>query len=62
MLGVTIEEPGDGETLTDNTPTVSGTSEPGASITVVVDGKTYETTADENGDWSVDVDPLDDGD
>ena len=43
---------------------VSGTAEPGSSITVIVDGDVVgETDADANGDWSVDVEPdLEDGD
>lgn len=39
----------------DNTPSLSGTAEAGATIEVTVNGNTYTTTADGNGDWSVDV-------
>ncbi|MDO5675570.1 MAG: Ig-like domain-containing protein, partial [bacterium] len=43
---------GDGIT-TDNTPTISGTGEPGASITVNIGGQTLTTTVDSDGNWSV---------
>lgn len=33
--------------------TITGTSEPGAAIEVVIDGHTQTTTVDENGNWSV---------
>jgi hypothetical protein len=44
----------------DPTPTFSGTAEPGSTVTVVIDlgggeSVTYETTADGNGDWSIDL-------
>jgi hypothetical protein len=44
----------------DPTPPFSGTAEPGSTITVVIDlgggeSVTYETTADGNGDWSIDL-------
>jgi uncharacterized repeat protein (TIGR01451 family) len=47
----------------DATPTISGTSEPGAMVAVRVDGALVGTaTADGTGAWSVDVaDPLPDG-
>lgn len=34
--------------------TITGTGEPGASITVEIQGTTHTATVDENGDWSVD--------
>nr|WP_111656736.1 Ig-like domain-containing protein [Isoalcanivorax indicus] len=46
----------DGAQLNDSTPTLTGTTEPGASVVVVVDGETYTTTADATtGQWSVTV-------
>ncbi|MDX1269556.1 MAG: Ig-like domain-containing protein, partial [Oceanisphaera sp.] len=51
----------DGQTVS-STPTLSGTSEAGASITVNVGGNDYTTTADASGDWSLSVpDTLADG-
>ena len=52
----------------DTTPNISGTGEPGAQITVTVVNEagevvqTITTTADENGDWSVELDELGEGD
>ncbi len=60
---VDITVPGNGATVTDPVVTYSGTAEPGATVTVVVDGNTVGTvTADANGNWSVAVlTPLSDG-
>ena len=53
--------PGDNKTL-DNTPTISGTAPPGAKVDVVINGKTYSTTADPNGQYAINVpDALPDG-
>ena len=52
-------------TITDceNTFVVSGTSEPGATITLFIEGTETQlgdpTTADENGAWSITLDPTD---
>ncbi|MFV3412142.1 Ig-like domain-containing protein [Pseudomonas sp. NY15436] len=44
---------GDGIT-NDNTPTIGGTTEPGADVVVILPtGEEVKTKADENGDWSV---------
>ena len=59
---VTVTGPQDGATINDAAPTVTGTTEPGATVVVTVNGQTYTTTADDTGNWSVDVDPLPDGD
>jgi hypothetical protein len=58
-----ITGPADGSTVGDNTPTVTGTAEPGAAIVVVLDGTTYTVTADATtGVWSIQVTtPLADG-
>ena len=43
-----------GDNLTnDNTPTLTGSSEAGAIVSVLVNGVTYTTTADAAGNWSV---------
>ncbi|MFN6052928.1 MAG: beta strand repeat-containing protein, partial [Planctomycetia bacterium] len=40
----------------DNTPAIAGTSEPGSTVTVVIDGFTFTTTASNpGGTWSVDL-------
>jgi len=39
----------------DSTPLISGTAEEGSTITVVVGGATYSTTADSDGEWTVDT-------
>jgi hypothetical protein len=55
---VTITSPLNNSSTNDATPTLSGTSEPGASIEVFVDGVSVgSTTADPSGNWSFDV-PL----
>ncbi|WP_157943738.1 MULTISPECIES: Ig-like domain-containing protein [Arenibacter] len=43
------------QTTNDTTPVLSGTAEIGSSLTVVVAGATYITTADGSGDWSIDT-------
>ncbi|MBW9095049.1 hypothetical protein JNB62_15275 [Microbacterium jejuense] len=48
-----ITSPTDGSSTTDTTPTVTGTAEPGSTVTVIIDGVIVGgTTADENGDWT----------
>ncbi len=37
----------------DTTPVISGTAEANSTVTVVIDGVTFETTADGSGDWTV---------
>ncbi len=64
---LTAIAPNDSGTLGDNrtndtTPQLSGTSEPGAAITVVVGGQTLTTTADASGNWSVTAAVMLDGD
>jgi gliding motility-associated-like protein len=52
------------QTTSDTTPTVSGTAEAGSTVVVNINGVTYTTTADTNGNWSVTVpngDALADG-
>ncbi|PTB93197.1 hypothetical protein C9994_13265, partial [Marivirga lumbricoides] len=60
-------------TTSDNTPVVSGTAEIGSTVTVIINGVTFTTTADASGNWSVDTEtatptaggpftPLTDGD
>jgi len=45
--------PANGSTINDNTPTYSGTAEPGSTVTVIVDGSAVGTaTADGSGAWS----------
>ncbi len=46
----------------DATPTITGTGEPGASISVVIDGQTLTTTVAADGTWSVTPTTLADGD
>ncbi len=55
--------PVDGSVTNDNTPTYSGTAEPGSTVSVVVDGTPVGTTpADGSGNWSLTpVVPLADG-
>ncbi|WP_370602687.1 Ig-like domain-containing protein (plasmid) [Citrobacter cronae] len=44
------------------TPTLTGSSDPHTEITLTIDGKTYQTQADENGRWQLTLDtPLTDG-
>jgi|GEM_PF-366839 len=60
---VSITTPAEGSTVTNPVVTYSGTAEPGATVTVVVDGTTVGTaTAGVDGTWSVPVTtPLFDG-
>jgi uncharacterized protein YegL len=54
----------DGGLTNDNTPTITGTSDPGSTIIVEVGGVTMATIADADGNWSVTVpdgSPLSDG-
>ncbi|MCB9616875.1 MAG: hypothetical protein H6722_30950 [Sandaracinus sp.] len=53
---VEIANPGDGTTTSDNTPTITGTATPGASVLVIVDGSILGiASADATGAWSIDV-------
>ncbi|MCH8544640.1 MAG: Ig-like domain-containing protein [Alcanivorax sp.] len=46
----------DGAELNDSTPTLTGTTKPGATVVVTIDGETYTTTADKTtGVWTVTV-------
>jgi hypothetical protein len=58
-----ITAPEDGSTTTDDTPLVTGTGEPGATVTVVIDGEEIDdVTVDGDGNWELPLtDPLDDG-
>lgn len=59
---IVIDAPAEGSAISDSTPTISGTTEPGAAVEVTVGGMTYTTTADGNGGWSVEVaDGLEEG-
>src|SRR5690606_3676022 len=55
--------PTDGAVTNNTTPTVSGTAEAGAEVTLVIDSEDFgSTTADGSGEWTVNVStPLDDG-
>ncbi|GAB3918130.1 hypothetical protein GCM10027613_19710 [Microlunatus endophyticus] len=59
-----ITQPADGSTTTDNTPAITGTGEPGATVTVSVDGDQIGTaTVNGDGSWTLNTpDPLADGD
>ena len=61
---VAIDSPEDGALINDNRPTISGSAEPGATVTIFVDDEEVgETTADGNGQWSFTPDEaIDDGD
>lgn len=64
---ITLDAPANGSTTNDNTPNISGTSEAGAAITVLVSDanglvQTLTATADGNGAWNVDAAQLPDGD
>jgi hypothetical protein len=53
-LPPTISSPQDGSSINDNTPTVTGTAEPGSVITVEVDGVPVgNTTADASGNFTL---------
>jgi cysteine-rich repeat protein len=54
-LEVAITSPLEAARTNDSTPTVTGTADPGATVTVVVGGVTLMTTADASGSWSVTV-------
>lgn len=58
-----ITAPAEGSTTTDPTPTVTGTGEPGAEVTVEIDGNVVGTaTVADDGTWALQLDdPLDDG-
>ncbi|MBZ4419470.1 Ig-like domain-containing protein [Myxococcus sp. RHSTA-1-4] len=60
---VAIATPAEGAVLNNGTVTYTGTAEPGATVTVVVDGQTVGTvTAGADGSWSVTgATPLTDG-
>ena len=54
-----ITSPTAGQPVSDTTPTVSGTGEPGATITIYVDGSPVGTvTVDGGGHWTYDVSPA----
>ena len=56
---VAITEPATGTRSTDTTPTISGTGEVGAMVTVTVDGVPLDiVTVAADGTWSVEVDPA----
>jgi MYXO-CTERM domain-containing protein len=50
-----VDTPANGATISDNTPTYSGTAEPNSTVTVIVDGVPLPTTvtADGDGNWSI---------
>ncbi len=51
-ITITIDSPSNNAD-TDTTPTITGTTEPGATVVIVIDGETIGTTvADEGGNWS----------
>ena len=48
-----VSTPANGSTTNDNTPTYSGTAEPGSRVTVIVDGSPVgTTTTDPDGNWT----------
>src|SRR5690606_11259625 len=56
---VSITAPVNDDLTNNNTPTVSGTSEAGAAISVTIGGvEVCTAVADSNGDWSCDVSPA----
>src|SRR5690606_30315120 len=56
---VSITAPVNGDLSNDNTPTVSGTSEADAEISVTIGGvEVCSAVADSNGNWSCDVSPA----
>lgn len=60
-----VLSPNPGDTVFDPTPNVTGTGEPGATVTVHVEptGNVYSTVVDSDGNWSLNIlDPLEDGD
>jgi MYXO-CTERM domain-containing protein len=58
---VAITAPAAGSTVTDATPTISGTADAGAMIVLMVGGQTLTTTANGAGNWSVTPTTLADG-
>jgi large repetitive protein len=51
--GVTITAPTAGQQLASTTPTITGTADPGATVTILIDGMSVGTaTADASGMWS----------
>ena len=63
---LTATAPNDSGTVGDNrtndtTPSISGVTEPLASVSVVIDGQTYTATADSAGAWSITSAVLTDG-
>ncbi|MFE7226184.1 Ig-like domain-containing protein, partial [Nocardioides sp. NPDC057577] len=58
-----ITSPADGSTTSDNTPTVTGTGEPGATVEVTIDGEVVgEATVNPDGIWELPLtEPLADG-
>jgi hypothetical protein len=47
-----ITAPADGSTVADDTPAITGTAEPGSTVTVIIDGAPVgTTTADDTGAW-----------
>jgi len=59
-----ITDPAEGDTITDDTPTISGDGEPGATVEIVVDGEVVcTTTVNEDGRFSCTLEnPLGVGD
>ncbi len=58
----TINTPTPGQTVTDNTPTISGTAEPNSTVAVTENGAPRCTApVDSNGNWSCDSTQLSDG-
>lgn len=61
MVAVVISRPSDGQTVGDDTPTISGLSDPNASIQVSVRDsqgnllQTLNTTSNAQGEWSIDA-------
>ncbi|MFC3195979.1 Ig-like domain-containing protein, partial [Marinicella sediminis] len=54
-----ITSPTAGQLTNNNTPTVTGTAEPGSTVTVTGPlGETCSVVADINGDWSCDIAPA----
>lgn len=43
----------------DKTPTISGSGEEGTKITLLINSKTYTTTVDQFGEWSITLPPVD---
>ncbi|TXD34347.1 hypothetical protein FRC96_14200 [Lujinxingia vulgaris] len=61
--GVQIDAPAEGDLVRTSTPTLSGSAEPGATVTILVDGEEVgETVADDLGQWSYQLEEaLEDG-